>query len=329
MNKDKKPMAEMILDHTLEIIYLLTGEDYIVVKKHGERVTDSSRPCVPEGFCRTQRPDMDHPTNSLLHERSNDKKLMSEKILELTNKIIHLLTGEVPIKCEDVAVYFSMEEWEYLEGHRGSYKDVMENNQNLSSLDGSMSRNTPAGCHTPLCSPDCVNEENSVITSDQGENSLRQNKPSKRQRNTVRNLLKEKTSCEEGNLTASHIYSLREHTGTEYAATPITERDKGNTNAQIIHKNLSVMKYKCSYCGNNFKSESAYTIHQRKHTTVRRHKCSECHKCFASKSLLVRHQIIHTGEKQFVCPECGKCFRYNSHLVQHQALFCSSSIGRH
>ncbi|XP_075439265.1 uncharacterized protein LOC142483066 isoform X1 [Ascaphus truei] len=134
MKKDKKPMAEMILDHTLEIIYLLTGEDYIVVKKHGDRITDSSSPCVPEGFCRTQRPDMDHPTNSLIHERSNDKKLMSEKILELTNKIIHLLTGEVPIKCDDVAVYFSMEEWEYLEGHRGSYKDVMENNQSLSSL---------------------------------------------------------------------------------------------------------------------------------------------------------------------------------------------------
>ncbi|XP_075439267.1 uncharacterized protein LOC142483066 isoform X2 [Ascaphus truei] len=144
MKKDKKPMAEMILDHTLEIIYLLTGEDYIVVKKHGDRITDSSSPCVPEGFCRTQRPDMDHPTNSLIHERSNDKKLMSEKILELTNKIIHLLTGEVPIKCDDVAVYFSMEEWEYLEGHRGSYKDVMENNQSLSSLAQTVSFISPA-----------------------------------------------------------------------------------------------------------------------------------------------------------------------------------------
>ncbi|XP_075430784.1 gastrula zinc finger protein XlCGF53.1-like isoform X1 [Ascaphus truei] len=153
MNKDKRLMTEMILNHTLEIIYLLTREDYIVVRKNGDRITDSSRPCVPEGFCRTQRPDMDHPTNSLIHERSNDKKLMSEKILELTNKIIHLLTGEVPIKCDDVAVYFSMEEWEYLEGHRESYKDVMENHQNLSTLDESMRRNTPAGCRTPLCSP--------------------------------------------------------------------------------------------------------------------------------------------------------------------------------
>ncbi|XP_075430612.1 uncharacterized protein LOC142468194 isoform X2 [Ascaphus truei] len=185
--------------------------------------------------------------------------------------------------------------------------------------DGSMSRNTPAGCHTPLCSPDCVNEDNTVITQDQGENCLRQNKPSKGQRKYVTIMAQESTSCDEGNLTASHIYTLRKHTGTEYAATHI-ECDEGNANAQKIHQILSVMKYESSDCDKNFNSETDYTIHQRKHTTVRRHKCSECHKCFASKTYLVRHQIMHTGEKPFVCSECGKCFTFNSNLFQHQAI---------
>ncbi|XP_075425376.1 uncharacterized protein LOC142465257 [Ascaphus truei] len=320
MNKDKKQMTERILNHTLEIIYLLTGEDYIVVKKHGEHVTDSSSPCVPEIFCKTQAPIMENPTNSLIQERNDDKKLVSKKILEHVNIITHLLTGEVPIKCEDVAVYFSMEEWEYLEGHKERYKDVMmENQQNLSSLaDKSMSRSTPAGWHTPLCSQDFVNEDNSVAKSDQGENYLRQNKPTKRQRKSGRIMAKESGSREKKDPTSSHIYTLRKHTLTEHASADIKKCYKGNTNAQKIHENVSVMKYECSECGNNFNNKSDYTIHQRTHNTGRLCKCSECQKCFTSNSALVKHQRIHYAAIQFSCSKCGKCFSKNSQLVRHQ-----------
>ncbi|XP_063290505.1 oocyte zinc finger protein XlCOF7.1-like [Pelobates fuscus] len=125
------PMTERILTLTLEIIYLLTGEDYIVMKKSGDHVSPgSSHHNVSEGFSRTQILRTVSPLRSLIHERNHD-----QKILELTNQIIHLLTGEVPIRCEDVTVYFSVEEWEYVEGHRDLYKDIItEKHQPLSSL---------------------------------------------------------------------------------------------------------------------------------------------------------------------------------------------------
>ncbi|XP_075070662.1 uncharacterized protein LOC142159810 isoform X1 [Mixophyes fleayi] len=136
----EKNRSERILNLTLEIIYLLTGEDYTIAKKiSGDSETPSSRPCVSGGLSRTQSPITVPPPHSLIHERDNDLR-----ILELTNKIIQLLTGEVPIRCQDVTVYFSMEEWEYLEGHKGLYMDMMiDNPPPLISLDGSSNRSIP------------------------------------------------------------------------------------------------------------------------------------------------------------------------------------------
>ncbi|XP_075118136.1 uncharacterized protein LOC142188808 [Leptodactylus fuscus] len=146
MERDRNKMVESLLNLTLEIIYQLTGEDYTVVKK-----TSSGRCQAPvyTGLF------LGSPPLPLIEEEIN-----GQKILELTNKMLELLTGEVtllgmlghytvtggvgvmtvslccqvPIRCQDVAVYFSMEEWEYLEGHEDLYKEVMmEDHQPLTS----------------------------------------------------------------------------------------------------------------------------------------------------------------------------------------------------
>ncbi|XP_075071000.1 gastrula zinc finger protein XlCGF66.1-like [Mixophyes fleayi] len=131
MDKDRSHMTERIFNLTLEIISLLTGEDYTVVRKESSNhVSSSISSQVSGGWSRTQSPIMEPPPHSLIHERNND-----QRILELTNKIIQLLTGEVPIRCQDVTVYFSMEEWEYLDGHKDLYTDLMmENHRPLTSL---------------------------------------------------------------------------------------------------------------------------------------------------------------------------------------------------
>ncbi|XP_040294500.1 gastrula zinc finger protein XlCGF66.1-like [Bufo bufo] len=118
MDRDKDKMAERIINLTLEILFRLTGEDYTVVKK-----TSSERCQAPvsEGMGRTLSLITGPPPHLLIHEEINTKK-----ILELANKMIELLTGEVPIRCQDVTVYFSMEEWEYLEEHKDLYKDIIK-----------------------------------------------------------------------------------------------------------------------------------------------------------------------------------------------------------
>ncbi|XP_073467416.1 uncharacterized protein [Aquarana catesbeiana] len=140
MEEDWSHMTEKILNLTLEIIYLLTGERFPLVKSGGH-MTITVPPC-----------------DSLKPERHN-----MEKILEVTKKMMELLTGEVPIRCQDVTVYFSMQEWEYLEGHKDLYKDVMMDNQPpLTSPDGSSNGNPPERYPHPLYSGDSTQEGHTI-----------------------------------------------------------------------------------------------------------------------------------------------------------------------
>ncbi|KAM9325128.1 uncharacterized protein PAF06_001270 [Gastrophryne carolinensis] len=110
MEKGQDPVAKKVLKLTLEIIYLLTGEDYGPIKNSTSTDGDPSATL-----------DSDSPS---LKEERKDKK-----ILEAINQISVLLTGEVPVRCEDVTVAFSLEEWEYLEGHANMYCDVIMEDQ--------------------------------------------------------------------------------------------------------------------------------------------------------------------------------------------------------
>ncbi|CAI9548820.1 unnamed protein product [Staurois parvus] len=129
MQEDQSHMTEKILNLTLEIIYLLTGERFPLLKS-GDHMTITVPPC-----------------DSLNPERHN-----MQKILEVTKKMMELLTGEVPIRCQGVTVYFSMEEWEYLEGHKDLYKDVMMDNQppltspRMDPVMGTHQRDVPVLC---------------------------------------------------------------------------------------------------------------------------------------------------------------------------------------
>ncbi|XP_073538348.1 uncharacterized protein [Phyllobates terribilis] len=347
MDMDRDKMAEKILHLTLEILFRLTGEDYTVVKK------TSSEHCqapVYEGWGRPLSPITEPPPHPLIHEDIND-----QKILELTYKMIELLTGEVPIRCQDVAVYFSMEEWEFLEGHKDLYKDVMmEVPQPLTSPDLSSKRTTPERCPRPLLPQDCKQEDPNVPQDYQGEDLT--------YINTTEiygdDWCKEEiatfgypdacTRSSEGQLTSSIFKSddleIPQDTTEMNAITPdipssLHSKDLSSDSLkQVLYSDslpttkenqsheISIKKqispkakkpFSHSEYGNSFTLEKAFFKHEKIHTAENRFSCSKCGRCFNQKSDLIRHQRTHTREMPYSCSECGKYFKKKCLLVTH------------
>ncbi|XP_073416486.1 uncharacterized protein [Dendrobates tinctorius] len=166
MDEDRNETTRRLFHCALEIISLLSGEDYTIVRKTpGDCVTPIIH--LQESGGRSPGPITEPPPHSPIHERN-------KKILELSNKMIELLSGEVPIRCQDVTVYLSMEEWEYLEGHQDRYRDVMmEELRPLTPRDASRRRNPPERCPRPLCPQDCPEENYNILEDYQGEDLIK------------------------------------------------------------------------------------------------------------------------------------------------------------
>ncbi|XP_063289989.1 oocyte zinc finger protein XlCOF7.1-like [Pelobates fuscus] len=228
MNKHRNHVTE-IMDLTLKIIYLLTGEDYIFEKKHFEHMNDQHE---SEESCNTGSPSSALPLQLSMPESDNDKK-----ILLLTNKITHLLSGEV---------------WQYLEGHNDLYKNMkIETNQSLRRrADEIVGNDIFEGVHTTSSSMDCLTEnerysinnvaaECSNTNNDMMQKGIQESdvrgagndmntnvcKPIEKTQTEYRStrIKEESASCEERNLTNTDINTPKEHTQTEYRSTHIKE----------------------------------------------------------------------------------------------------------
>ncbi|XP_061029615.1 zinc finger protein 211-like [Eubalaena glacialis] len=86
--------------------------------------------------------------------------------------------------------------------------------------------------------------------------------------------------------------------------------------AEAFHNGHSLYKY--YVCEKAFSCKHKLAHHPSVHTGKRPYECSECGKTFSFKGILLKHQRIHTGERPYECCECGKAFSWKSSLVQHQ-----------
>ncbi|KAM4796175.1 uncharacterized protein WCC33_001313 [Rhinophrynus dorsalis] len=147
MNKDKNHVNEKILNLTLEIIFLLTGEDCMVVRKREQHVTDGNSACVTDEFCRTQSPIIEPSSNSLIQERDDDQESLERTIKiegggHVTPELLTRNAGDSVLSVSE---------------HQNSLEEKV---QPYTWADEPVNRNTPERCPIPHCSQDCAEEDN-------------------------------------------------------------------------------------------------------------------------------------------------------------------------
>ncbi|XP_072279705.1 gastrula zinc finger protein XlCGF66.1-like isoform X2 [Pyxicephalus adspersus] len=330
MDNNKGHLNETLFNLTLEIIYLLTGESYTPVKSRD--------------YVTIRLPQF------LTPERNNDMK-----ILEVTQKIIKLLTGEVPIRCQDVTVYFSMEEWEYLEGHKDLYKDVMmEDHQTLASPDRSSNRNPPERCPRPLYSRDSTQEYQEIPHYDQDigpfgfkvkiidEDEINQfDDQDNAEKKEMWGLSAVKVEEEE--ITIGIDTDKEGGQGKKMLGQHGVRRDSSgrHTFTHNIYPGLHSVQRSTNPSNPKGSSKKGRPDHQNVQIGKKPFQCLDCGKCFSKGSEFIKHQRVHpgekpksytnqsvsvkqeklhTGDKPYSCSDCGKCFSRKSHVLRHQML---------
>ncbi|PIO26916.1 hypothetical protein AB205_0118110, partial [Aquarana catesbeiana] len=291
-------MTERILNLTLEIIYLLTGEVRRILRGHMTSLFS---------LLIIHRPDLrDGSSNENPPERS-PCPLSSKDSTQEDHTIPHHHQGEerinikVEVKEEEVETYvggdqLSMEEVGMI------IKSEQDEISPPINTDGCDVRNSSE--RHLLLSADCKSEDNVITQDPPGGNPNTQN-------------IHHRPSCPETSMDpsdqgeSSHqshtmIVNIHVRSHTADRSTDPSNPEEASSPHERDHRGENL--FSSLECGKSFTENKYLLKHQSIHTGERPYSCSYCAKSFTKKDHLVRHQRIHTGERPYSCTECGKRF---------------------
>ncbi|XP_025031281.1 zinc finger protein 383-like [Python bivittatus] len=246
------------------------------------------------------------------------------------------------VSFEEVAVYFSEEEWSQLNPQQKAlhWEVMLENRRTVASLGDNRQENkdsrepfqmirhgdrtekpaiqTELERHDRNQSNNWNKESASSINAQIKDFVAQQGKVKKKYIGKSIKLFKDKLDVNEPypTQTKGEDYICRDNAKNYNWTFTLSHENGSLTSHKMIHRGEK--PYKCLECGKSFRRSSQVTCHKRIHTGEKPYKCRECGKTFIQSSHLTSHKRIHTGEKPYKCMECGKSFSESRSLTSHK-----------